>query len=162
MVEDREMATSEGSSRLLNPLDLYLKKMELELSCTTYLNNLNQPMLPPCDHTVCSSCDGLSTNDGYNYPDCRLPYESKDLRPVTHIEKFLTIYKNMSSAISSLQQRLIMTVGIKVNQWRRKLANILPQEGPNCDTKYARSNDFVESKNEQLKKCLILLSLQKY
>ncbi|KAH0462957.1 hypothetical protein IEQ34_007539 [Dendrobium chrysotoxum] len=104
MMEDQEMEASEGFNRLLNPLVLYLKKMELELNCTTFLNILSQPMLLPCDHTVCISCDGISTNDRYNCPNCGLPYERKDLRPITYIEKFLTIYKNISSIISTLQQ----------------------------------------------------------
>ncbi|XP_020692326.1 BRCA1-associated RING domain protein 1 isoform X1 [Dendrobium catenatum] len=95
---------SEGISRLLNPFVLHLKKLELELNCPTCLNILNQPMLLPCDHILCSSCNGISINDGYSCPNCRQPYEQKDLRPATHIEKFLTIYKNMSSAISSLQR----------------------------------------------------------
>lgn len=98
------MATFEGISRLLNPFVLHLKKMELELNCSTCLKFLNQPILLPCDHILCRHCSGTSTNDVYSCPDCRLPYEQKDLRPANHIARFLTIYKNMSSAISTLQQ----------------------------------------------------------
>ncbi|XP_020584909.1 BRCA1-associated RING domain protein 1 isoform X2 [Phalaenopsis equestris] len=98
------MATFETINRLLNPFVLHLKKMELELNCPTCLKVLNLPMLLPCDHILCSDCSEISANDAYSCPDCRLHYERKDLRPATHIDRFLTIYKNMNSAISTLQQ----------------------------------------------------------
>ncbi|KAH0464952.1 hypothetical protein IEQ34_005055 [Dendrobium chrysotoxum] len=37
---------------------------------------------------------------------------------------------------------------------RTKLANIVPEEGPDRNTEHAKLNDSVKSKNDQLKRCL--------
>lgn len=98
------MTFSEDITRLLNPFVLHLKKMELELNCPACLKLLNRPMLLPCDHILCSCCSDTFRNDGYSCPVCIMPYECKDLRLATHVERFLNNYKNMSSTVKTLQQ----------------------------------------------------------
>lgn len=97
------MSCSESISRLLNPVVLHLKKMESELTCPMCLKLLNQPMLLPCDHILCSCCSETSGNNRYRCPVCIMPYERKDLRPANYLKKFSSMYKNMSSTLTTLQ-----------------------------------------------------------
>ncbi|KAK8951163.1 hypothetical protein KSP39_PZI004280 [Platanthera zijinensis] len=97
------MTCSESISQLLNPFVLHLKKMESELTCPTCLKLLNQPMLLPCDHILCSCCSQTSRNNRYRCPVCIMPYERKDLRPANYLKKFSSMYKNMSSTLTTLQ-----------------------------------------------------------
>ncbi|KAG0486252.1 hypothetical protein HPP92_008347 [Vanilla planifolia] len=98
------MAASDGVGLVLNPFILLLKKMELELNCPFCLKLMNQPMLLPCDHMLCSNCTTTPKNDGFSCPVCGLRCLRKDLRHATHVERFTTIYQSMNSYISALHQ----------------------------------------------------------
>ncbi|KAH0451882.1 hypothetical protein IEQ34_019181 [Dendrobium chrysotoxum] len=133
--------------------------MELELNYTFCLNNLNQPTLPPYDHTMCSSYDGIFTNGRYNYPDYRLPYEPIDLRSASHIENssfdIIVVYLLPSHATTILRRGALILLELKDKDGqlgvKRRSADMSPEEGPNGGTNHARLNDSVESKNYQLK-----------
>ncbi|PKA52113.1 Protein breast cancer susceptibility 1-like [Apostasia shenzhenica] len=98
------MVSFDGINRVLNPIVLHLKRMELELNCPICLKLMDQPMLLPCDHMLCNHCIRPSTDDGLSCPFCRCSFVPKDLRSATHVERLLSIYKNMNSAIEGLQQ----------------------------------------------------------
>ncbi|KAJ4956378.1 hypothetical protein NE237_013161 [Protea cynaroides] len=97
------MADSSSSGRFLfvNPWLLHLQKMSLELKCPACLNLLNQPLLMPCNHILCSSCIPRLTEFGSECPVCISRFVHKDLRPAPYIENLVSIYRSMDVAFGA-------------------------------------------------------------
>ncbi|XP_078166933.1 BRCA1-associated RING domain protein 1-like isoform X1 [Carex rostrata] len=91
----------ENLRRSLNPLVLNLQKMELELTCPMCLKLLSLPTFLPCNHVSCSHCAAASVN-GYGCPLCKVTFRYQDLKPATQIEAVVTIYRSLSSTVSSI------------------------------------------------------------
>lgn len=86
-------------TRVLNPSRLHLQKLSLELKCPICLNLLNQPILLPCNHILCSACIPKSSQSGSECQLCERHYADQDVRPAPYMENMVTIFRSLDATL---------------------------------------------------------------
>ncbi|MFS7955935.1 putative [histone H3]-lysine(4) N-trimethyltransferase chromatin regulator PHD family [Helianthus anomalus] len=86
----------EEAQRLINPWVLHLQKLGLELKCPICLQLFNRPVLLPCSHIFCSSCQ-----IGVECAVCKHSYIDREVKPAPFMENIVSIYRNLEATFTS-------------------------------------------------------------
>ncbi|GER29665.1 breast cancer associated RING 1 [Striga asiatica] len=89
------------AARMLNPWCFHVQKLGLELKCPICLNLLYKPVLLPCNHIFCNSCVPARSQFSTQCPACQQQFTDQDIRPASHLENIVSIYKNLDSTFNS-------------------------------------------------------------
>ncbi|CAA0833402.1 BRCA1-associated RING domain protein 1 [Striga hermonthica] len=89
------------AARMLNPWCFHFQKLGLELKCPVCLNLLYKPVLLPCNHIFCNSCVPAISQFTNQCPACQQQFTNQDIRPASHLENIVSIYKNLDSTFNS-------------------------------------------------------------
>ncbi|KAL8240736.1 hypothetical protein R6Q59_014091 [Mikania micrantha] len=84
------------TQRLINPWVLHLQKLGLELKCPICLQLFNRPVLLPCNHIFCNSCQM-----GSECAACKHSYVDREVKPATFMENIVTIYRNIEATFNA-------------------------------------------------------------
>ncbi|KAL8033722.1 hypothetical protein ABFX02_13G177100 [Erythranthe guttata] len=76
----------------------HLERMGRELKCPICLSLLNSAVSLTCNHVFCDSCIQKSMKAASECPVCRVPYRRREVRPATHMDNMVSIYKSMEVA----------------------------------------------------------------
>ncbi|KAJ0551143.1 putative transcription factor C2H2 family [Helianthus annuus] len=98
----------EDAQRLINPWVLHLQKLGLELKCPICLQLFNRPVLLPCSHIFCSSCQ-----IGMECAVCKHSYIDRvvlwvwsltvftEVKPAPFMENIVSIFRNLEATFTS-------------------------------------------------------------
>ncbi|XP_076914669.1 BRCA1-associated RING domain protein 1-like [Bidens hawaiensis] len=86
----------EEAQRLINPWVLHLQKLGLELKCPICLQLFNRPVLLPCNHIFCSSCQ-----IGSECAVCKHSCVDKEVKSAPFMENIVTIFRNIEATLST-------------------------------------------------------------
>ncbi|XP_076912016.1 BRCA1-associated RING domain protein 1-like [Bidens hawaiensis] len=86
----------EESLRSMNPWILHLQKLALELKCPLCLQLFKQPVLLPCNHIFCNSCQ-----TGPECPACKHAYIDQEVKHVPFMENIVAIYRNLEATFKA-------------------------------------------------------------
>ncbi|KAK1440833.1 hypothetical protein QVD17_06665 [Tagetes erecta] len=86
----------EAQRLIINPWMLHLQKLALELKCPICLQLFNRPVLLPCNHIFCNSCQ-----IGSECAACKHSYICQEVKPATFMENIVTIYRNLEATFNA-------------------------------------------------------------
>ncbi|KAG8389172.1 hypothetical protein BUALT_Bualt02G0201400 [Buddleja alternifolia] len=128
------MSETKNAARFLNPWVFNLQKLALELKCPLCLNLLCKPMLLPCNHIFCNVCIPKSHEFSTECPACQHHFADQDVRPASHMENIVAIYKSLDATFKSTLLPLFSndsgspnSISSSVDQLRKKLSETAPK-----------------------------------
>ncbi|KAK9071734.1 hypothetical protein SSX86_008163 [Deinandra increscens subsp. villosa] len=87
---------SAEAQRFINPWLLHIQKLALELKCPICLQLFNRPVLLPCNHIFCKSCQ-----IGSECAACKHSYVDPEVKPATFMENIVAIYRNLEATFNA-------------------------------------------------------------